>query len=160
MESRMTSPALSVAGAFDALQALGKAVNDAASKAGVPQSTLDLVALRASQINGCAVCLDMHGRGARKGGETDERLLTLSAWRDTPYFTESERAALALTEAGTRLADRDVAVTDEVFKEAAKHRDGPALGALVVAIASINAWNRLNVISGQVTGDWVQQWVG
>jgi AhpD family alkylhydroperoxidase len=159
MQPRMTSPVLSVPGALDALQALGKAVNEAASKAGLPQSTIDLVALRASQINGCAVCLDMHTLGARKAGETDERLLTLAVWRDTPYFSEAERAALTLTEAGTRLADRGEAVPDAVFNEAAKHYDEHALGVLVVAIASINAWNRLNVISGQVTGEWVKQWV-
>ncbi|MGB7052743.1 MAG: carboxymuconolactone decarboxylase family protein [Acidimicrobiales bacterium] len=159
MEPRMTSPALTLAGALDALQALGKAVNEAASKAGLPQSTIDLVALRASQINCCAVCLDMHSLGARKAGESDERLLTLAAWRDTPYFNDAERAALALAEAGTRLADRGEGVPDEVFNEAAKHYDEQALGALVVEIAAINAWNRLNVISGQVTGEWVKQWV-
>ena len=158
MQSRMTSPALSVAGALDALQALAKALSEAASKAGLPQSTIELVGLRASQINGCAVCLDMHGRGAEKMGETDERLITLAAWRETPYFNEAERAALALAEAGTRLADHG-GVPDEVFNEAAKHYDEQALGALIVAIAAINAWNRLNVISGQVTGEWVNQWV-
>jgi AhpD family alkylhydroperoxidase len=125
----------------------------------VPRSTVELVGLRASQINGCAVCLDMHGRGARKAGETDERLLTLAAWRETPYFTEPERAALALTEAGTRLADRAEPISDEVFEQAAKHYDEPALAALVVAITAINAWNRLNVVSRQVTGEWVTQWV-
>ncbi len=79
---------------------------EAADQAGVPRTTLELVNLRASQINGCAVCLDMHSRGAKKAGETDERLATLPAWRDAPYFTDAERAALALAEAGTRLADR------------------------------------------------------
>ncbi len=159
MQPRMTSPALSVAGALDALQALSRAVSDAASKAGLPESTIELVSLRASQINGCAVCLDMHGRGAQQAGETDERLLTLAGWRDTPYFSEAERAALALAEAGTRLADRSEPVPEAVFEELAKHYDEGALGALVVAIAAINAWNRLNVISGQVTGEWVKQWV-
>jgi AhpD family alkylhydroperoxidase len=159
MQPRMTNPALSVAGALDALQALSKAVNEAASNAGLSQSTIELVSLRASQINGCAVCLDMHGRGAEKAGESHERLLTLAAWREAPYFSEEERAALALTEAGTRLADRSEPVPDAVFAEAAKHYDEPALGALVAAIAAINAWNRLNVISGQVTGEWVKQWV-
>lgn len=159
MEPRMTNPALGVAGALDALQTLSKAANEAASKAGLPQSTIELVSLRASQINGCAVCLDMHSRGAQQAGETDERLLTLAAWRDTPYFNEAERAALALAEAGTRLADRSQPVPDAVFEEAAKHYDEEALGALIVGIAAINAWNRLNVISGQVTGEWVKQWV-
>jgi AhpD family alkylhydroperoxidase len=90
MQPRMTSPALSVPGVLDALQTLGKAANEAARNAGLPQSTIDLVGLRASQINGCAVCLDMHSRAARKAGETDERLLTLAAWRESPYFTEAE----------------------------------------------------------------------
>ena len=95
---------------------------------------------------------------ARKAGETDERLFTLAAWRDTPYFTDAERAALALTEAGTRLADQADAVPDAVFDEAARHYDEPALAALVVCIAAINTWNRLNVISGQVAGEWTAQW--
>jgi len=155
----MTSPALSVPGVLDALQALGKAANEAASNAGLPQSTIDLVGLRASQINGCAVCLDMHSRAAKKAGETDERLLTLAAWREAPYFNEAERAALALTEAGTRLADRPDPVPDDVFDEAAKHYDQQALAALVVHIAAINTWNRLNVTTGQVAGEWTAQWV-
>lgn len=159
MQPRMTSPALIVPGVLDALQALSKAVDEAASKARLPRSTIELISLHASQLNGCAVCLDMHGRGAQTAGETDERLRTLAAWRDTPYFSEAERAALELTEAGTRLADRSRPVPDAVFAEAAKHYDEEALGALVVAIAAINAWNRLNVISGQVTGEWVRQWV-
>jgi AhpD family alkylhydroperoxidase len=159
MHPRMTSPALSVPGAGEALQALSKAANDAAAAAGVPRSTIDLIGLRASQINGCAVCLDMHNQGARKAGETDERLFTLAAWREAPYFTEAERAALALTEAGTRLADRAAPVPDEVFDEAAMHYDEQALAALVVGIAAINAWNRLNIVSGQVAGEWTAQWV-
>ncbi len=159
MQPRMTSPALSVPGVLDALQALGKAANEAASNAGLPQSTIDLVGLRASQINGCAVCLDMHSRAAKKAGETDERLLTLAAWREAPYFNEAERAALALTEAGTRLADRPDPVPDDVFDEAAKHYDQQALAALVVHIAAINTWNRLNVTTGQVAGEWTAQWV-
>jgi AhpD family alkylhydroperoxidase len=152
MQPRMTSPALSVPGVLDALQTLSKAANEAASNAGLPQSTIDRVSLRASQTNGCAVCLDMHSRAAKKAGETDERLLTLAAWREAPYFTEAERAALALTEAGTRLADRPDPVPAEVFAEAAKHYDQQALAALVVHISAINAWNRLNVTTGQVAG--------
>ena len=159
MHKPITSPAFTVPGAMGALQALGKVVNDAASKAGIPQSTIDLVALRASQINGCAVCLDMHGRALQKAGESNERLVTLAAWRETPYFSAAERAALDLTEAGTRVADRGGALPDEVLGEAAKYYDDQALGTLIVAIANINAWNRLNVMSGQVTGDWVDQWV-
>jgi AhpD family alkylhydroperoxidase len=158
MEPRITNPALSVPGILGALQSMSKAANRAANQAGLPQTTVDLVSLRASQINGCAVCLDMHTRGAKKAGETDERLFTLAAWRDAPYFTAAERAALALTEAGTRLADQAAPVSDAVFEEAAKHYDEPALAALVVHIAAINTWNRLNVITGQQAGEWTAQW--
>ncbi len=119
----------------------------------------DPLGLRASQINGCAVCLDMHARAARKAGETGERLATLAAWRETPYFTEAERAALALAEAGTRLADRADPVPDDLWREAAKHYGEQALAVLVVAIAAINTWNRLNVVTGQVPGAWTAQWV-
>lgn len=158
MQPRMTSPALNVPGVLDALQNLSKAANAAASEADLPQTTMELVNLRASQINGCAVCVDMHTRGAKKAGETDERLFTVSAWRDAPYFTDAERAALALTEAGTRLADQSEPVPDAVFDEAAKHYDEPALAALIVCIAAINTWNRLNVITGQQAGEWTAQW--
>src|SRR6266498_4368109 len=130
MQPRITSPALSLPGVLDALQALGAA----ASQAGLPQTTTDLVHLRVSQINGCAVCLDMHARAAKKAGETDERLLTIAGWRDAPYFTDAERAALALAEAATRLADRADPVPGEIFSEARKHYDEPALAALVVQI--------------------------
>jgi AhpD family alkylhydroperoxidase len=159
MQPRIPNPALSVPGLFDALQSLSEAANDAASQAGVPPTTLELVNLRASQINGCAVCLDMHTRGATKAGEADERLFTLAAWRDTPYFTEAERAALALAEAGTRLADHGEPVPDAVFDEAANYYDEGGLAALVATIAAINAWNRLNVITGQQAGDWTAQLV-
>ena len=159
MQPRITSPALSVPGAFDALQALSKAANAAATKAGVPQSTVELIHLRASQINRCAVCLDLGCRVAKKRGEPmDDRLLMLSAWQDTAYFDEAERAALALTEAATRLSDRENAVSDEVWNQAAKHYDEPGLAALVLHIAVINAWNRLNVTSGQQAGEWLDQW--
>jgi AhpD family alkylhydroperoxidase len=158
MQPRMKNPALNMPGAMEALLAFSKTVHEAASEAGLPQSTIDLVELRASQINGCAVCLDMHTRGAKKAGETDERLFTVSAWRETPYFSDAERAALALAEAGTRLADRSDPVPDEVFAEAARYYDEKALTTLVCAIALINTWNRLNVITGQVAGEWTAQW--
>jgi AhpD family alkylhydroperoxidase len=158
MASRIANPALSVPGVVESLQSLGKATLDAAVAAGVPRTTIELVSLRASQINGCAVCLDMHTRGARKSGESDERLGTIAAWRETPYFTDAERAALALTEAGTRLADTGSPIPEEVYEEVSKHYDDKGLAVLVVAITQINAWNRLNVISGQVTGEWVAQW--
>ena len=158
MQPRIPNPALSVPGVIDALQSLSKAADDAAGQAGLPHATLELVNLRASQINGCAVCLDMHSRGARKAGVTDERLFTLAAWRDAPYFTDAEKAALALAEAGTRLADQGDPVPDAVFDEAAKHYDEAALAALVVCVAAINTWNRLNVITGQQCGEWTAQW--
>jgi AhpD family alkylhydroperoxidase len=156
MEARIANPAMSLPGVFDALQALTAAT----AVPGLPRSTRELVNLRASQINGCAVCLDMHTRGARKAGETDERLHTVAAWRESPYFSDAERAALALTEAATRLADRAEPVPDEVFAEAARHYDETALAALVVNIASINLWNRLNVTTGQQAGEWTAQWAG
>lgn len=154
MEARIQNPALTIPGLFDALQALGAASN----AEGLSKELRELVALRASQINGCSVCLDMHSRDAKKSGESDERLFTLAAWRDTPYFSEAERAALALTEAATRLSDRTDAVPDEVWNDAAKHFNEPALAALVVTIASINLWNRLNIITGQIAGEWTAQW--
>jgi AhpD family alkylhydroperoxidase len=138
-----------------ALQRLGKAVHDS----GLPEATLKLVELRASQINGCAVCLDMHARELRNLGETDERIFTVAAWREAPYFTDAERAALAFTEAATRIADRPDAVSDDVWDDAARHYDEPQLAGLVLAIAGINAWNRINATTRQVTGDWIEQFI-
>jgi AhpD family alkylhydroperoxidase len=148
METRMRNIALVLPEAMRALQALGSA----AGKGQVPGPTLDLVKLRASQINGCSLCAEMHGREAREAGESDERLFTVAAWRDAPYFSAAERAALALTEAVTRLDDRADPVPDAVWSEAAKHYDEAGLAALIVAIAAINAWNRLNVSTRQVAG--------
>jgi AhpD family alkylhydroperoxidase len=133
----------------DALQAL-LAANKATENAGVPARTLGLVHLRASQINGCGVCVDMHPRLMRKAGETDERLFAVAAWRETPYFTEAERAALALTEATTRLSDRSDPVPDEVWQEAARHYDERALAALVIQIGIINVFNRVNAATRQI----------
>lgn len=150
MEARMGNPAFVVPGAMQALQALGKSVADT----GLPKGLLDLVYLRASQINGCGVCLELHGRDLKKNGESDERMWALAGWRDAPYYTDEERAALALTEAVTRLADRPEAVSDEIWNEAADHFDERQLGGLVLAIASINVWNRLNASTRQVAGAW------
>ena len=158
MQPRMDNPALSVPGALEALQGLSQAAGEAARKAGVPETTIDLVSLRASQINGCAVCLDMHSRAAIRRGISPEQLATLAAWRDAPYFDEAERAVLALTEAGTRLADQGRAVPDELYEAAAKHFNEQGMAAIVGSIAAINTWNRLNVISGQVAGEWTSQW--
>src|SRR5215212_10630128 len=102
MQARMSNPAIAVPGAMDALQALSKAV----LRTGVPETTLELMNLRASQINGCSVCLQMHARDLRKAGESDEKIDTVAGWRDAPYFDDAERAALALTEAVTRLSDQ------------------------------------------------------
>jgi AhpD family alkylhydroperoxidase len=121
----------------------------------VPYVTRKLIHLRASQINGCSVCVDMHARELKEAGESDQRIFTVSAWREAPYFTEAERAALALTEATTRLSDREDPVPDAIWDEAARHYDEPALATLVLQIALINVWNRLNAATRQVAGAWV-----
>jgi len=152
MQARMNHPAMMIPDAMKALQALALAVE----KTGVPKSTLYLVELRASQINGCSVCLDMHARQARQAGETDERLFAVAAWRDAPYFTDAERAALAMTEALTRLSDRSDPLPDDLWNEVARHYDEQALAGLLLAIATINVWNRLNVSTRQVAGEWLK----
>jgi AhpD family alkylhydroperoxidase len=146
MQARMKNPAMIMPEAMQALMALGKS----AENGSVPSKTIALVQLRASQINGCSVCVDMHWRQMQKSGETYERLMGVSAWREMPYFTDPERAALALAEAVTRLADRPDAVSDEVWNEAARHYDERALASLLVGIAIINVWNRLNAATRQV----------
>jgi AhpD family alkylhydroperoxidase len=118
-----------------------------------------LVELRASQINGCSVCVDMHSRELAYAGESSERINTVAAWRETPYFNDAERAALALTEAATRIADRPDAVSDEVWDEAARHYNETELAGLVIAIATINAYNRLNATVRHLTGAWVEQFI-
>ncbi len=155
MQPRIKNPVMTLPGAMEALQQLGAA----ARRAGVPASTLYLIEVRASQINSCSVCLDMHSRELKAAGEPDERIFMVGAWREAPYFSDAERAALALTEAATRLADRSDPIPDEVWDEAARHYDETQLAGLVVAIAAINAWNRINATTRQITGDWVNQWV-
>jgi AhpD family alkylhydroperoxidase len=155
MHSRIDNPALTVPGALQALHRLGNAVK----QADIPERTLYLLELRASQINGCGVCVDMHSRELEQAGDTAERINTVAVWRDVSYFTEAERAVLALTEAATRLADRQDPVPDEVWDDAARHYDEAQLATLVLAIAGINAWNRLNVTTRQISGDWVSQWI-
>jgi AhpD family alkylhydroperoxidase len=145
----MNHPVMVVPDAMKALQALGEL-----TKKGLPEKLLELVHLRASQINGCSACVDMHPKLAKKAGETDERLFSVAAWRDTPYFTEGERAALALTEALTRISDRADPVPDEVWGEADKHFDEQELASLVLAIANINVWNGLNVAVRHPAGVW------
>jgi AhpD family alkylhydroperoxidase len=119
----------------------------------LPAATQELVKIRASQINGCSGCLDMHTKDAEHRGESSVRLHLVAAWREATVFTEPERAALALTEQGTRLADA-AGVSDEVWANAAKYYDDEQLGALVCLIALINAYNRLNVITRQPAGDY------
>ena len=149
MQARMNHPAMVVPDAMKVLQSLGDV-----TKKGLPEKLLELVHLRASQINGCSVCVDMHPKIAKKVGETDERLFCVAAWRDAPYFTEGERAALALTEALTRISDRADPVPDAIWNEADKHFDEQELATLILAIASINVWNRLNVAVRQPAGVW------
>lgn len=146
--TRQTHPVFTVEGAMDALQALNKAV----TRTRIPVNR-ELLHLRASQINGCSVCVDMHAKAARTAGESEERVFAIGAWRDAPYFTPAERAALALTEAMTRLADREDAVPDELWDEVCEHFDEPQRAGLLLDIAGINVWNRLNVATRQVVGE-------
>ena len=152
MQSRMSNPATILPDATNGIQALLKATR----KGGVPSTTLELVHLRASQINGCSFCVDSGARSAKKAGETDERLFAVAAWREAPYFTDAERAALALTEAVTRLADRVDPVPDSIWDEAARHYDERGLAALILMIATTNLFNRLNATTRQVAGS--QSW--
>jgi AhpD family alkylhydroperoxidase len=155
MHARIDNPALTVPGALQALQGIA----NAAKRADIPETTLFLIELRASQINGCSTCVDIHSRELAHAGEPDERINTVAVWRDASYFTEAERAALALTEAATRLADRPDPVPDDVWENAARCYDEAQLATLVVAIAAINLWNRLNVTTRQISGEWVGQWI-
>ncbi|GAA1652314.1 carboxymuconolactone decarboxylase family protein [Actinoplanes couchii] len=131
------------------------AAGAAVGAAGLPHSTRELVLLRASQINGCGFCVDMHTKEAVHAGETDQRLHLVAAWREATVFTDAERAALELTEQGTRIADAAGGVPDEVWERAAKHFTEDQLVALVATIATINAFNRFNVIVQQPAG-WYQ----
>jgi len=126
----------------------------AALKGGVPRSTLDLVHLRASQVNGCSFCVDSGSKQARKAGETEERLFAVAAWREAPYFTDAERAALELAEAVTRLADRPDPVPDELWERVSEHYDEKGLSSLLLMIAVTNVFNRMNVPTRQPAGAW------
>lgn len=150
LTSRMANPVLNVPGAMEALQALAKAT--AQARVGID---LELVHLRASQINGCGVCTDMHARALRERGEFEERVWSVAAWRESPFFTDAERAALALTEALTRTADTADAVSDAVWAECQEHFDETQLSALIIDVGAINLWNRTNVATRQVAG---QKW--
>lgn len=146
--ARMRNPADVLPEAVKPLQSLYMTIQGS----GVPAKTLGLVHLRASQINGCAMCLDTGVRHAKQAGETDERLHAVAAWRESPHFDEAECAALALAEATTRIADEPEAVSDEIWDEAAKHYDEKKLGGLVLWIALTNLFNRVNVTVRQPAG--------
>jgi AhpD family alkylhydroperoxidase len=150
IQPRMTNIATLVPDAYKAMLGLSKS----AKRGGLPATTAFLVHLRASQINGCSFCAEMHSRELKEAGEPDERIWTVAAWRETPYFTDAERAALALTEAVTRLSDRADPVPDELWEQASEHYDEQALASLIIEIASINVWNRFNVATRQPAGAW------
>jgi AhpD family alkylhydroperoxidase len=151
----MKNPVFLLPGSMEAVMALAKSVEHG----GVPKTTIELVHLRASQINGCSICVDMHSRALKKLGEKDERIVMVSAWREAPYYSDAERAALALAEATTRVADRSDPVSDEVWSEAARHYTEPQLAALVMSVAAVNLWNRLNAVTRQISGEWTAQYV-
>lgn len=150
MRSRMQNPAVVLSGAMQPIQEIFKAVHSG----GVAGEILELVHLRVSQINGCSACVDGGVKTARKAGVSEERLATVVAWRETPYFTDEERAALALAEAATRLADRPDAVSDEVWDTAATYFDEKELAAIVLMIGVTNMFNRLNATTRQIAGAW------
>lgn len=147
MHERLPNPAVSVPGAMPALLNLGNVAHT-----GLPPKLGELINLRASQINGCGVCVMSHSRDLKKAGETDDRIYAVATWREVPYFSDAERAALALTEAATRLSDRTDPVPDEVWTEATRHFDEATLSNIVLSIGLINLWNRVNVVTRQVGG--------
>ncbi|MGM9438809.1 carboxymuconolactone decarboxylase family protein [Streptomyces murinus] len=151
MDARLNLMANPVAGKFlKYVNSAGKVLSDST----LPTATQELVKLRASQINGCGFCTDMHSKDAEAAGESTQRLHLVAAWREATVFTEAERAALELTEQGTRIADAAGGVTDEAWAEAARHYDEEQLTALVGLIAVINLYNRVNVIVRQPAGDY------
>ena len=153
MHPRMNQPVMVIPEAMQAMLALAKA----SMKAAGSKNLIDLVNLRASQINGCGYCVDMHARDLKDAGESDERIWGVAAWRESPYFTGPERAALALAEAATRIADRPDPVPDEIWNEAARHFDERRLSGLLLGIAVINVWNRLNVATRQIAGSHAEE---
>ncbi|MYR87007.1 carboxymuconolactone decarboxylase family protein [Streptomyces sp. SID685] len=151
MDARLNLMANPVAGKFlKYVNSAGKVLSDST----LPAATQELVKLRASQINGCGFCTDMHSKDAEAAGESTQRLHLVAAWREATVFTEAERAALELTEQGTRIADAAGGVTDAAWEEAARHYDEEQLTALVGLIAVINLYNRVNVIVRQPAGDY------
>jgi AhpD family alkylhydroperoxidase len=148
MTTRMNNPANVLPDSMKAIQSL----IEAAYSAGVPGSTMELAHLRASQVNGCSPCVYSGAISAKKAGESDERLFAVAAWRETELFTEAERAALALAESMTRLADRPDPVPDEIWDEAARYFDEKQLAGLVLWVATTNLFNRLNATTKQLAG--------
>jgi AhpD family alkylhydroperoxidase len=144
----MSNPATVLPDAVPAIQGVIKA----AFKGGVPHSTMELVHLRVSQINGCSWCVASGAESAKKAGETDERLFCVAAWRESPCFTDAERAALELAECATRLADRPDPVPDDVWQAATQHFNERQLAGLVLWIATTNLFNRVNATTKQVAG--------
>lgn len=149
MQARMKNPAMiigevgkSIHGQWIALQKV------------VPDKLLGLIHLRTSQINGCSVCVDGAYKSGTKAGETDERLFAVAAWRHSPHFTDAERALLSLTESVTRIADSTDPVPDAIWDEAKRHYDEQQLAGILLAIATVNVWNRLNVSVRQQVGGW------
>lgn len=148
MQARMNHPAYLLPDAMPALLALNKAT----AIDTVAATTHHLIHLRASQINGCSVCVDMHSKQLKEDGLADEKIWAVAAWRESPYFTDAERAALDLAEHVTRLADRPDPVPDPVWGAAVDHYDEKELAALLLSIAGINVWNRLNAAIRQPVG--------
>jgi AhpD family alkylhydroperoxidase len=146
--ARMPHPAFLLQGGFDALGGIQRV----ARSVGLPDAVLNLVTLRASQINGCSWCSVEHAKEMREDGSSDERIFAVAAWRDAPHFTGRERAALALTESLTRLADTPDAVPDELWAEVAAHFDRKEIAGLLFEIGLINVWNRINVAIRQPAG--------
>ena len=148
MQARIDNMVSLLPGALEGVHAVTRAAN----QSGIPQTTIEMAVLRASQINGCSVCVQLHGTALRKAGESDERIWGVAAWRDAPYYSDPERAALALAESITRIADSSDPVPDAVYDEAAKHFDETQLASLILHIAMINTYNRLNAATRQVAG--------
>jgi len=152
MQPRIKNPAYLLPDALQPLLSLHAVVE----KSGLSPLISALVHLRVSQVNGCSVCVDIGWRQLKKAGESDARLFTVAAWREAPYFSDAERAALALAESATRIADRPDAVPDDVWNEAARHFSETELAALTLSIGVTNVFNRMNIVTRQPAGEWTQ----
>ncbi len=150
MEARMKNPALVLRETLPAIQQMNAAIKVDS----LPEEIFELAHLRASQINGCSVCIELDSSKVEMSREAIKRTMAVAGWRDSPHFTDAERAALALTEAMTRLSDREDPVPDEIWDNAARHFDEEALAALIMSVAMTNFYNRLNVTTRQVAGSW------